>query len=1013
MASPVPEATPSADVKPTEPTTKDLKSDVNGHAPSGEATPLSKDAQDSTKPTVNGDGDANTHSSANGVVKEDTEMGGTDPEPSTNPDAAPATAEQTVSQPTTESKPSDNATKEPLKSPERSKEAESPKDVEMSGTKEPTSPAPADKNESKAAEATATEPAAPAPPGPTPNDVAQADVAEVATTKPEQSDDKPAEKITETEAKPETSAGSPKAEPTKESTKESTNEANESKEEVKDAVKEAAEDESKKDDSNKDDYSKDDSALPTSEVDLHPASLSQLAIETDPMDTTTSPVQSSVEVSMTDVSGVKVAREREDDAVEEPAPKRAKTEPKEDQPSVEVSTPAPAASSEQPVTPTPTSAAALAGMEVEDLPKWNDAEFKARPIHQFQMKALRNAMARVKKTKNGANFRDSVEKLWPTVWDKYLEKVDKPIDLGEIDRGIRDWKYSTFGGIRDDLNLIIDNSLAFNGPDHPMTASAKAAIKSAWADIIVVPEEEPVRPKAAPKQGRVREARAVNVKPEAPPPAATSGAITAAAATGTATGASSTSSGAAATKPSAGSSTARRASTNADIDRPKRTVRAPKPKDIDYTTKPSRKKLKPELQFCDEVLTELMKDKYSHLNQWFNAPVDAEGLGIPTYYSVITQPMDFGKVHRMLHEGQFSNWKDFDKNLRLVFSNCYKFNGPPDPANVSGVAKQLEDMYNSQMKGKDTWLSKHAKANAPAAAPAANAGSDDEDDEDDEEDGGEIAGPDPSREVKDLEVRLREEMDKQTNLFAAETPNQSMIQIQQGIVNMVQQALLEAKKKLNEYKQKNGGSGGAASGSGGKSKKSKPSKPKGGAKGGSSKASGSAAQPKKSGGGGQKKKKNLTAADKDNIAGAINDLEYPHLDKAIDIIKRDTGQMESEDGELELDIDQLSHEALLKLWELCKKVLPGFGKDASAAAASSPEVSRGSSSKQAKTAAKPKKNKPMSAQEQEARIAQLRQIRDMYKPGQEPNDEAHSAHEATGMHDDDDDDSSDDSSEEE
>lgn len=119
-------------------------------------------------------------------------------------------------------------------------------------------------------------------------------------------------------------------------------------------------------------------------------------------------------------------------------------------------------------------------------------------------------------------------------------------------------------------------------------------------------------------------------------------------------------------------------------------------------------------------------------------------------------------------------------------------------------------------------------------------------------------------------------------------------------------------------------------------------------------------------------------------------------------------QQESEDGELELDIDQLSHEALLKLWELCKKVLPGFGKDPAAAPNSSPEAHRGAPAKQPKTAAKPKKNKPMSAQEQEARIAKLREIRDLYKPGQEPADEAQMAQEVGAM-----DDSSDDSSEEE
>ena len=81
-----------------------------------------------------------------------------------------------------------------------------------------------------------------------------------------------------------------------------------------------------------------------------------------------------------------------------------------------------------------------------------------------------------------------------------------------------------------------------------------------------------------------------------------------------------------------------------------------------------------------------------------------------------------------------------------------------------------------------------------------------------------------------------------------------------------------------------------------------------------------------------------------------------------------------------MDIDQLSNDALLKLWELCKKVLPSFGKDPAAANASS-QVNRGPNKQAHKSAAKPKKNKPMSAQEQEARIAQLRGIRDLYKGG--------------------------------
>lgn len=77
---------------------------------------------------------------------------------------------------------------------------------------------------------------------------------------------------------------------------------------------------------------------------------------------------------------------------------------------------------------------------------------------------------------------------------------------------------------------------------------------------------------------------------------------------------------------------------------------------------------------------------------------------------------------------------------------------------------------------------------------------------------------------------------------------------------------------------------------------------------------------------------------------------------------------------------------MLKLWELCKKVLPGFAKDSSGVT-KSPEVHRATPKQAAANAAKPKKNKPMSAQEQEARIAQLQNLQQMYRPGQDQPDD--------------------------
>ena len=225
----------------------------------------------------------------------------------------------------------------------------------------------------------------------------------------------------------------------------------------------------------------------------------------------------------------------------------------------------------------------------------------------------------------------------------------------------------------------------------------------------------------------------------------------------------------------AAASELRRASNATEGDRPKRTVRAPKSKDIDYTTKPSRKKLKPELQFAEETLGELMHPKNTALNSWFMDPVDAEGLNIPHYYSIIKRPMDLNKIARMLKNGEITSFKDFDKNVRLIFTNCYTFNGTVDQGNsVSYVASQLESYYSNLMKDKDAWLSRYAKANAPVATNGS-----DEEDEDEEAEGEEAEGPpgvDPTKEVRDLEAKLREESGKLTDLYAAEVPNESMIE---------------------------------------------------------------------------------------------------------------------------------------------------------------------------------------------------------------------------------------------
>lgn len=607
--------------------------------------------------------------------------------------------------------------------------------------------------------------------------------------------------------------------------------------------------------------------LPGSEVDLQPASLSQLAIESE------SSAKPSIEVTMQDApsadtapSSAKVAREREDDGVDEPAPKRARTEPRDEE----------SAAAEPTTSSAPAETPSQEGSALSTLRKWDNSEINAQQLTAYQRREIRRVLARVKKTKSGMHFRDSVQKLWPALWDSYVAKIEKPTDLSEIDRNVRDpaGPYKTMNDFKMDLLLMYENTLAFNGSAHDVTLAAKGSIRTIWDDVLNIPQEEPAKPKPPPKQKLPRESRAAAHPDPIRKPS---------------TGPSSPAiEGPKSHAPQEAAAALRRASTATEGDRPKRTVRPPKAKDIDYSTKPSRKKLKPELQFAEEVLNEMMHPKNKLINSWFMDAVDAEGLAIPQYYSIIKKPMDLGKVSRMLAAGDIATLKDFEKNVKLIFSNCYTFNGTPDQGNaVSVVAKQLEDFYTSQIKTKDAWLARHAKANAPA--PPSNA-SDDEEEEEEEPEDVAAAGVDTVKEVRELEAKLREESEKLNDLFAADSPNSALINVQQGILRMVQEALLKAKTSQSEFRQKQEKT---------TKKPSKPSKSK--ASGGAARKSSAQAHPKKSGGTKKAVKKSLSAAEKDQIATAINDLEYPHLDRAIDIIKRDTGQNVS----FEVDVFEL------------------------------------------------------------------------------------------------------------
>lgn len=605
-----------------------------------------------------------------------------------------------------------------------------------------------------------------------------------------------------------------------------------------------------------------------------------------------------------------------------------------------------------------------------------------QPIKEHHSKEMRKELARVKKTKNGMNFRQSVEKLWPGIWENYKAAIDHPVDLALFESKFRDNKYSIFGEFKADLVLLNENAFKFNGPNNPVSQAASRVSSDLlvkWSEISKMPEPakaekgkaQPTRHvehRAATQPRRQSQSQAPGTA-TSPKPKKIDTTVAPAA---TSTTPVSTSAPAFALPPN-GVPQIRRDSTRDDADRPKRPIHPPKNRDPDYGAQNARKKkLEPEMRFYAGVLEDLKKGKYWTQNQWFLDPVDPVALNIPNYFQVIKKPMDLKTMTEKLEDGKYRSGKDVEKDMRQIVANSELFNGA---SLVTQCAQDLENLFKEKVAEKANWMAKNYPPSAPslsASAPSPDASDAESEDESEPE------ADENSESVRNVQSRLSEEQVKLNDMLAAKKPDMTMIEVQQNVVSLLQRKLVEEKSKV----------GGGAASKKAKAPKKSASKPK--SKSGASQGASGSGSKKALGGGGssknrpapkkpQSKKRSIGPMEKTVITEGISELDGPTLDKAVDIIKKDTNQKEDDDGQLELDIEVLTQDALIRLFELINKSYPAIYNAVSKRPEFSKEDKRGNSPAQPSNSSKPKKNKPMNKDEQERKIEQLRELKAQFQ----------------------------------
>lgn len=383
------------------------------------------------------------------------------------------------------------------------------------------------------------------------------------------------------------------------------------------------------------------------------------------------------------LSPSKISRQRDADLSEEPAPKRTKVEGDD---SV-INFQAPGFNSPSAATHGPIRTSGGPGL--------------TKMQHKFISKSLTS----LKRMHDARFYKEPVDAVKLNI-PQYHTIITQPMDLGTMERKLKNNQYSSPQAVADDFALMVNNTMVFNGADHLVTQEGiklKATFEKQMTNLPKPEEVEERKPKKNTEKTSAarREPRtSLPSQPKAASPPSQTFALG-----------------------PEGLPVIRRDSSNPD-GRPKRSIHPPK-RDLPYSTKPKKKKFQWELRFCQEVLDELHKQKHYSWVMPFYYPVDPVALNIPTYHSVIKKPMDLSTVQSKLKTGQYENAKEFENDVRLIFKNCYRFNIPGDPTYICG--QRAEEIFSAKWTQKSDYLEAHEPH------PEQNTDSSDEDSDEDAE----------------------------------------------------------------------------------------------------------------------------------------------------------------------------------------------------------------------------------------------------------------------------------------
>ncbi|XP_054155769.1 bromodomain-containing protein 3-like isoform X2 [Oppia nitens] len=107
------------------------------------------------------------------------------------------------------------------------------------------------------------------------------------------------------------------------------------------------------------------------------------------------------------------------------------------------------------------------------------------------------------------------------------------------------------------------------------------------------------------------------------------------------------------------------------------------------SAQPRRVPLNTSMKFCLDIIKELLTKKHRDYAWPFYEPVSLQQF--PDYLEFVKKPIDLNTIKTKIETGQYRTVKDYVKDMRLMISNCYRYNKPEAP--IMEQARKLRDYF--------------------------------------------------------------------------------------------------------------------------------------------------------------------------------------------------------------------------------------------------------------------------------------------------------------------------------